>query len=153
MAAIGASAFHPANFTLVSRIYEGNINRDKVMGFVAGSGDLGELIAFFSTGFISQFFGWRLSFLIWGILATFAITIHIWLSRSSPDSCSKIDSLEVSSGIRTDATPRYSSKVKWGLLLILILNFCVGASYRTYIAFTPSFLPIQKVLAQLLQIP
>ncbi|MFX1519574.1 MAG: MFS transporter [Promethearchaeota archaeon] len=147
MAAIGASAFHPANFALISRVYEGNVYRDKVMGLVTGAGDLGVLIAFFSTGFIGQLFGWRLSFLIWAILAVITITIHIFLSKNSPYFCFNTGSSEVTSEIRMEETPKYSSKVKWGLLLILILTFCVGAAYRTYLAFTPLFLTNIKGLS------
>ncbi|MFX1519805.1 MAG: MFS transporter [Promethearchaeota archaeon] len=146
MAGVGASTFHPANFTLVSRIYEGNVHRDKVMGVIAGVGDLGVLIAFFSNGFVGQFFGWRLAFLIWGILAALAIIIHTILSRSSSYSCLTTNSSEHSSEMQSDGSHSYSSKVKWGLVVILILNFCVGASYRTFLAFTPLFLTTTKGL-------
>ncbi len=144
MAGIGASTFHPANFTLVSRVYEGNVQRDKVMGVIAGVGDLGVLIAFFSNGFIGQFFGWRLAFLIWGVLAALAIIIHSILSRNSSYVCSTNDSSNTHSKSDENKPSSYSSKVKWGLVLILALNFCIGAAYRTYLAFTPLFLTTTK---------
>jgi MFS family permease len=145
LAGIGASTFHPANFTLVSRVYEGNVHRDKVMGVIAGVGDLGVLIAFFSNGFIGQFFGWRLAFLIWGFLAAVAIIIHTFLSRNSSYSCSNNnDSFNNNLKSNENTSSSYSSKLKWGLVLILALNFCVGASYRTYLAFTPLFLTTTK---------
>ena len=144
LAGVGASTFHPANFTLVSRVYEGNVHRDKVMGVIAGVGDLGVLIAFFSNGFIGQYFGWRLAFLIWGILAALAIIIHTILSRSSSYSCSNNNSLNTYPKSDENKSSSYSSKVKWGLVLILVLNFCVGAAYRTYLTFTPLFLTTTK---------
>ena len=144
LAGIGASTFHPANFTLVSRVYEGNVHRDKVMGVIAGVGDLGVLIAFFSNGFIGQYFGWRLAFLIWGILAALAIIIHTILSRSSSYSCSNNNSLNTYPKSDENKPSSYSSKIKWGLVLILVLNFCVGAAYRTYLSFTPLFLTTTK---------
>ena len=144
LAGVGASTFHPANFTLVSRVYEGNVHRDKVMGVIAGVGDLGVLIAFFSNGFIGQYFGWRLAFLIWGILAALAIIIHTILSRSSSYSCSNNNSLNTYPKSDENKPSSYSSKIKWGLVLILVLNFCVGAAYRTYLSFTPLFLTTTK---------
>jgi len=144
LAGVGASTFHPANFTLVSRVYEGNVHRDKVMGVIAGVGDLGVLIAFFSNGFIGQYFGWRLAFLIWGILAALAIIIHTILSRSSSYSCSNKNSLNTYPKSDENKPSSYSSKIKWGLVLILVLNFCVGAAYRTYLSFTPLFLTTTK---------
>jgi FSR family fosmidomycin resistance protein-like MFS transporter len=64
---VSSSIFHPLGYSLTSYLSD-LAYRGRALGFLSGSGDLGMLAAFSSTGPLSLAFGWRAVFLVWGLL-------------------------------------------------------------------------------------
>ncbi len=73
-----ASVYHPVSFAAIGRTYSGN--KAAAFGYQGAVGDFGLGLAAFSTGVLSQVWGWEASFLVWGsigaaIFVYFAATI------------------------------------------------------------------------------
>lgn len=59
-----AAVYHPVSFASIGRIYL--VNRTAAFGFQGAIGDLGLTIATLATGVLSQTWGWREPFWVWG---------------------------------------------------------------------------------------
>ncbi len=64
---VSSSIFHPLGYSLTSYLSD-LAYRGRALGFLSGSGDLGMLATFSSTGPLAAAFGWRAVFLAWGFL-------------------------------------------------------------------------------------
>lgn len=61
-----AAVYHPVSFSSIGRTYVDN--KTAAFGYQGAIGDLGLAIATFSTGILSQAWGWRVPFWVWGTI-------------------------------------------------------------------------------------
>jgi len=62
---ISASIYHPLGLSMVSRTHAG-YRLDIAIGVQGGSGNLGVLLAFLTTGYLAEHYGWKLPLYGWG---------------------------------------------------------------------------------------
>ena len=135
---VGASVYHPVSYAVLSRVAEEATYRTKSMGISGAAGDLGNCVAFLSTGIFAGVFGWKFPFLVWGLTGSFFICVYLiplrHVRRRPHESKTAGDvTLNVKSNKRTKATLRF-------VAFILFLCVLSGAIYRTFINFTVLFL-------------
>ena len=61
-----AAVYHPVSFSSIGRTYVEN--KTAAFGYQGAIGDLGLAISTFSTGILSQAWGWRVPFWVWGTI-------------------------------------------------------------------------------------
>ena len=77
------SIYHPVGISWVSRTYSGT-NLDFAMGIQTGSGDFGVFLAFVTTGYLAQRFGWKTPLFAFSAAALFlGIVAALTASRTS----------------------------------------------------------------------
>jgi FSR family fosmidomycin resistance protein-like MFS transporter len=84
-----AGVYHPVSFSSIGRTYAEN--KSKAFGYQGATGDLGLAIATLSTGILSQTWGWRVPFWVWGTIGVilftyFAVTIIRYRIDFHPES-------------------------------------------------------------------
>jgi|YelNatPaOPRAMG01_1025707.scaffolds.fasta_scaffold10242_3 FSR family fosmidomycin resistance protein-like MFS transporter len=63
------SFYHPVVIAWISRSRAGSDQElDDAMGIQSGSGNLGVLLAFISTGYLAQHYGWKMPLYVWGFI-------------------------------------------------------------------------------------
>jgi MFS family permease len=67
-----AGVYHPVGFSSIGRTYAEN--KTAAFGYQGATGDLGLAIATFSTGILSQAWGWRIPFWAWGTVGIILFT-------------------------------------------------------------------------------
>jgi len=72
-----AAVYHPVSFSSIGRTYVEN--RTTAFGYQGAVGDLGLMLATFSTGILSEMLGWKVPFWVWGI---FGIVAFAYFSHS-----------------------------------------------------------------------
>jgi len=77
---MGTSIYHPVGISWISHIFRG-ADLDRAMGFQSAFGNIGVLLAFTSTGFLAQNYGWRAPLLLWGAINLAAVVTGLYLSR------------------------------------------------------------------------
>jgi predicted MFS family arabinose efflux permease len=65
-----AAVYHPVSFSSIGRTYVEN--RTTAFGYQGAVGDLGLMLATFSTGILSEMLGWKVPFWVWGIFGIVA---------------------------------------------------------------------------------
>jgi len=72
------SFYHPVVIAWISRSRAGlGQELDDAMGIQSGSGNLGVLIAFISTGFLAQHFGWKAPLYVWAIFGLIITAVGV----------------------------------------------------------------------------
>ncbi|MFQ5819815.1 MAG: MFS transporter [Candidatus Heimdallarchaeota archaeon] len=132
---IGVSFYHPPSYTVLSRATNDSMRRTKTMGFAGSSGDIGNFIAFLSTGTLAIKFGWEVPFLFWGIISLSTLFIYLLFLRK----CVR--------NLKTQLEPQKITlphKEGWKynkqVICFLIAYFVLGGAYRTFVNFSPLFL-------------
>jgi MFS family permease len=74
-----AGVYHPVSFSTIFRTTQ---NRSAAMGFQSAFGDASLAFAMFSTGFIAESLGWRVPFLLWGLVGLMGVVAFVSLLRS-----------------------------------------------------------------------
>ncbi len=82
---LGTSIYHPVGISWVSHSFKG-VGLDKAMGIQSAFGNIGVLLAFTSTGFLAESFGWRMPLYIWGIANLLAVPAGLLISRGTVSS-------------------------------------------------------------------
>jgi MFS family permease len=76
---LGTSIYHPVGFSWISHSFKGP-SLDRAMGMQSAFGNIGVLLAFTSTGFLAEHYGWKTPLYVWGsinlaaVIAGFAIS-------------------------------------------------------------------------------
>jgi len=132
---IGASYYHPSAYTVLSRATKDTIRRTKTMGFSGSSGDVGNFIAFLSTGALALRFGWKVPFLLWGILSLLMLLIYLFFLRK------RLHALKTQLVPQKMALPQKEGQSrKRQVMFFLIAYFVLGGAYRTFVNFSPLYL-------------
>ena len=119
---IGTSVYHPVGISWISSTFKGP-KLDRAMGIQSAFGDIGVLSAFISTGFLAQYFGWRIPLLIWGVVNLAAVGIGLSISRGTeeptppPDSEERVSWVETIGKLRTFMPIIILGGMAWGVTL------------------------------------
>jgi len=135
---VGASFYHPVSYALLSRVAEEATHRTKSMGISGATGDLGNLIAFLSTGIFVGIFSWKFPFLAWGLAGSFSILVYLTAFRHARRSLHEPKTTgNVAFNVRW--TKEANAPLRFTALIFFI---CIsnGAIYRSFINFTILFL-------------
>jgi len=136
--AVGASFYHPVSYALLSRFIEEATHRTKSMGISGATGDLGNFIAFLSTGIFVGFFSWKFPFLAWGLVGSFSILVYLTALRHARRS---LHESETAGNVAFNV--RWTKGTNVPLRFIALIFFiCIsnGAIYRSFLNFTILFL-------------
>lgn len=79
---LGTSIYHPVGISWVSQSFRGN-SLDKAMGIQSAFGNIGVLLAFTSTGFLVDAYGWKVPLYAWGAINLLAVIIGLVMSAGT----------------------------------------------------------------------
>ena len=79
---LGTSIYHPVGVSWVSHSFQGN-ELDRAMGIQSAFGNIGVMLAFTSTGFLLDSFGWQMPLFIWGGLNLTVLAAGLLVSRKT----------------------------------------------------------------------
>jgi len=125
------SFYHPVVVAWISRSRTGlGQELDDAMGIQSGSGNLGTLAAFVTTGYLAQHFGWKSPLYLWSLLSLAVTAVGVSVIKN------------VSS--RQETKPNLSSR-DWFLVLKRISHlipgfFLAGSGWWVTVTFAPSLL-------------
>jgi MFS family permease len=137
-----AAVYHPVGFASVGRIYI--TNKTRAFGYQGAVGDLGLTLATFSTGILSEIWGWRVPFWVWGgiavvLLCYFAITINRhrldFYAQHAP-----------SSG-EADDDSRNIGSVKMTFAILALVSSITTASFILFTGYMPLYFNIIESLS------
>jgi len=135
IAGIGASFYHPSAYTVLSRAANDTVRRSKIMGFSGSSGDVGNFIAFLSTGALALTFGWEAPFMIWGSLSLLMLVSYLLVFRQ------RLKVLRTQTIPQEIALPQHAARFHRGqLIFFLMAYFTLGGAYRTFVNFSTLFI-------------
>ena len=72
---IGASLYHPCGYAHMS--LASDEMRGRYMGFQGLGGDMGMAVSFLTSSLLGARFGWRMTFIIWGVIGLIMATIDL----------------------------------------------------------------------------
>ena len=76
---IGASLYHPCGYAHMS--LASDEMRGRYMGFQGLGGDMGMAVSFLTSSLLGARFGWRMTFIIWGVIGLIMATIDLIVIR------------------------------------------------------------------------
>ncbi len=107
----------------------------KLWGLMVASGDVGNFIAFLSTGVLALTFGWESPFIIWGILSLLMLFPYLFVIRRHVIAL-RIHIIPQ----KTISIQEEGQFLKKQLIFFLIAYFMLGGAYRTFVNFSTLFL-------------
>jgi MFS family permease len=121
------SFYHSIGIAWVSKTHHSR-GMDLAMGIQSGTGNLGVLVAFVSSGFLTQTFGWRTPLFVWAIAGFVLGTISFLVVRKTSTKSEVVFSPDFSSWMETLKSIR-----------IYVPGFAFGgACWGTTVFFAPS---------------
>lgn len=125
------SFYHPVVIAWISRSRAGSGQElDDAMGIQSGSGNLGVLIAFISTGYLAQHFGWKVPLYVWAILGLVITAIGV----------SVINNVSSRQEVKPDLSARNWLRVLKRISHLLPGFFFGGMGWSVTIYYAPSLL-------------
>jgi MFS family permease len=82
MLGIGASLYHPCGYAHMSLVSDEM--RGRYMGIQGLGGDMGMAISYFTSSILGVRFGWRMTFIIWGVLGLVMSVIDLLIVKDLP---------------------------------------------------------------------
>jgi len=79
---MGASLYHPCGYAHMSLVSDEM--RGRYMGIQGLGGDMGMAISYFTSSLLGARFGWRMTFIIWGVLGLVMSTIDLLVVKDIP---------------------------------------------------------------------
>jgi MFS family permease len=135
-----AAVYHPVGFAAIGRIYVEN--RTTAFGYQGAVGDLGVTLATFSTGVLSQAWGWKAPFWVWGaigmgLFACFTVTIAKYRMEFYPRLAPRGNQLP---------DPSESKSVKSAFALIAIASSLTATTFVLFTGYMPLYFNIVHAL-------
>lgn len=121
-----ASLYHPAATSLISK--EFRVNMGEAMGIHGVGGTVGTVLAPIVAFSIGIAFGWRISFIVFGVVSIIVATMFLRNRTKTERTQSRISVLDV-------------FKIK-GILIIMIFNVAIGLYMRGIEYFLPTYLTL-----------
>ena len=123
---IGAAFYHPVGTSWISRAFGGS-RLDTALGIQSGVGNLGVIVAWISSGYLGEYYGWKAPCVLWAALNLTAIVVGMLVIRET-------DSKPFQFAQRERISSRLTFR-KIGLLSIPIVTG--GALYQVTSLFGP----------------
>ena len=79
---IGASLYHPCGYAHMSLVSDEM--RGRYMGIQGLGGDMGMAVSFLTSSLLGARFGWRMTFIIWGVIGLIMAAIDIFVVKDIP---------------------------------------------------------------------
>jgi MFS family permease len=125
------SFYHPVVVAWISRSRAGSGQElDDAMGIQSGSGNLGVLIAFISTGYLAQHYSWKTPLYVWAVLGFIITAIGVLV----------IKNVSSKQKIKTDLSARNWLRVLKKISHLLPGFFFGGMGWSVTIYYAPSLL-------------
>lgn len=125
------SFYHPVVIAWVSRSRAGSGRElDDAMGIQSGSGNLGVLLAFISTGYLAQHFGWRTPLYVWAAIALMITAVGVTV----------INRVSSRQEIKPDLSARSWLQVLKRIIHLIPGFFFGGMGWSVTIYYAPSLL-------------
>ncbi len=133
---VGASLYHPPGYTLISLIST-EMKRGRYMGLQGLGGEIGMASAYFTSPILGVLLGWRITFMLWGILGMLMAIIDFIMIEEDEPACKDVD-LRSRSGIsRRGMLPDESVKF---LVVVFIIVICSGALWNGVSSFILTYI-------------
>jgi len=130
---MGTSIYHPVGISWISHIFSGK-NLDRAMGFQSAFGNIGVLLAFASTGFLAQHYGWKAPLFLWGAINLIAVAIGLYLSRNA------YGKGEIEQQIEDEKEPLSWTRAFHGIKSFIPLMLLGGLAWGITVNYAPSLL-------------
>ena len=138
---IGTSFYHPAGYASVSLLSTTAMGR--YMGIHGVGGNMGMAIAFITSAYLGQFFGWRNAFLLWGIIGLAMAALDILLIQDVDD---RAHPTHKGSSFKAVWASFFTSGNRRALTTIFVLIVCSGALWDGVSAFIVAYISEVKGL-------
>jgi len=136
-----AAVYHPVSFASIGRTYE---RKTTAFGYQGAIGDLGLTVGTFSTGILSQAWGWRLPFWVWGgigviLFGYFTVTIirhrvRFYAQANTPPS-------------KPDNDPGNLKPLRSAFAVIAIVSSITTATFILFTGYMPLYFNIAEGLS------
>jgi MFS family permease len=121
-----ASLYHPAATSLISKVFDRNMG--EAMGIHGAGGSLGTVLAPIIAFSVGIAFGWRVSFILFGIVSIIVAILFLLNRTKTEKTQSRMSILDV-------------FEIK-GILIIMIFNVAIGLYMRGIEYFLPTYLAL-----------
>ncbi len=130
---MGTSIYHPVGISWISHVFAGK-NLNRAMGFQSAFGNIGVLLAFASTGFLAEHFGWQAPLYMWGMINLSAVAIGLYLSRNP------YEKSEIAQQIEEEKEPVSWIRAFHGIKSFIPMMVLGGLAWGITINYAPSLL-------------
>jgi FSR family fosmidomycin resistance protein-like MFS transporter len=130
---MGTSIYHPVGISWISHTFTGR-NLDRAMGFQSAFGNVGVLLAFASTGFLAEHYGWRAPLFLWGTINLSAVAIGLYLSRNA------YEKSEIARQIEEEKEPVSWRRAFRGIRSFIPMMVLGGLAWGITVNYAPSLL-------------
>ena len=130
---MGTSIYHPVGISWIAHIFSGK-DLDRAMGFQSAFGNIGVLLAFASTGFLAQHYGWQAPLFLWGAINIIAVAIGLYLSRNA------YGKGEIEQQIEDEKEPLSWTKAFHGIKSFIPIMILGGLAWGITVNYAPSLL-------------
>jgi MFS family permease len=138
---IGTSFYHPAGYASVSLLSTTAMGR--YMGIHGVGGNVGMAVAYVTSTFLGQFFGWRSAFLLWGIIGLAMAVLDVLLIQDVED---RSHPSRRASSLKAVWASFFASGNRRTLATIFVLIVCSGALWDGVSAFIVAYISEVKGL-------
>jgi MFS family permease len=135
---IGASLYHPCGYAHMSLVSDES--RGRYMGIQGLGGDMGMAVSYLTSSLLGAQFGWRMTFIIWGIIGLSMATID-FIVAEDVESYSMSDS---HSGPLETLRKMFGSTSKKSLIITLGIVILSGMLWTGVSSFIMAFIEEQK---------
>ncbi len=130
---LGTSIFHPVGFSWISHSFKG-IALDKAMGIQSAFGNIGVLLAFTSTGFLAERYGWKMPIYIWGAANLAAVLAGLFISAGT------ISTEEIAEQKESEKKPISWSRTFREMRIFIPMMLLGGLAWGIMLDYSPSLL-------------
>jgi len=141
---IGASLYHPCGYAHMS--LASDEMRGRYMGFQGLGGDMGMAISFLTSSLLGARFGWRMTFIIWGVIGLIMAAIDLAVIKDIPF---KLPEGGHQGPVAT-IKKMFGSTDKTKLILTLIIVALSGMLWNGVSSFIMVYLSEEKVMPLIL---
>lgn len=148
---VGASLYHPPGYAMIS-LFSLEM-RGRYMGLQGLGGEIGMALAYITSVILGVFFGWRITFMLWGLLGMIMATINFLVITETEEkrrfqNGSKL-SINHTKYLATSPEMSYSRRLS-SLALVFVIVICSGALWNGVSSFILTYINEAKGLQLIL---
>lgn len=141
---LGASLYHPCGYAHMSLVSDEM--RGRYMGFQGLGGDMGMAISYLTSSLLGARFGWRMTFIIWGVIGLLMAAIDMLVIKDIP--CDPPEGGH--RGPLATIKKMFGSTDRTKLYLTLAIVVCSGMLWTGVSSFIMVYLKDEKVMPLIL---